>query len=94
MSPTNSKDYRSKNNNENYKKYQKPRVEYRSKLNSANHKLWNYGNHDNKDLQHINDNPKDFSPGNLRTWSMVANRRKGAAKANGTERKTTFSWHE
>ena len=91
MSPTNSKEYQKKV----YHKYRgkQSEIDYRSKLNSANHKNGNYGNHDGKDLQHVNDNKTDFSPGNLRTGSRTANRRKGAAKANGTSH-TSFSGHE
>lgn len=80
--PTNKPDYRSKNNWENYKKYQKGRSDYRAKLNQANRDRGTYGNGDGKDLKHVDGNPKNFAKSNLRMGSMTENRKEGAEKAN------------
>ena len=96
--PTNSPGYWNKkrsNGETNYKHYQwkKSDISYRSKLNQANRDKGTYGNGDGKDLQHVDDNKKNFSPGNLRTGSMRANRKAGAAKANG-KKHTSFAGNE
>jgi len=84
--PANSKKYMK----DNYKKYwwKKSEMTYRAKLNQANRELGNYWNWDWKDLTHSDWNKKNFSKKNLKTGSMKANRKKGAAKATANKKKT------
>ncbi|HPC34078.1 MAG TPA: hypothetical protein PLP73_00300 [Candidatus Absconditabacterales bacterium] len=87
MCPTNSPGYRDKKRGDgktNYEHYQgtKKRRKYRSKLNTENRKRGDYGNGDGKDLSHVDNNPNNFSKGNLKKVSQKVNRKKGAEKAN------------
>lgn len=75
--PKNSKEY----NKKNYKKYwwTEEQKKYRADLNRRNHKNWNYGNGDNKDLHHVGNNPKATK---TKTISASSNRSMWAKKAN------------
>lgn len=60
-----------------------PRERERRKLANRNRRAkWLYGKGRNKEIDHIDNNPFNNSPSNLRVVSRTINRRKGAMKAN------------
>lgn len=86
--PTNSPDYRSKNNWANYKKYQwkSSDIKKRSSRNKARNdavKSWRIKKWDkNKEIDHKDGNPLNNSKKNIRIISRTTNRTLWAAKAN------------
>jgi hypothetical protein len=77
--PSNSPEYIKAN-----KEYwDNPRERERRKLANRNRRAkWLYGKWRDKEIDHIDNNPMNNAPSNLRVISRTANRRKWAMKAN------------